>query len=176
MKEDNGQGCCVLLESSLNQQSITFCSNPLHWPRIAVGSRCRVAGPPLLLHGCQQRGLWCAARLQKPHQHLPSVVQTQGNAVTCRNDGSKLSVLSMGHESTGTRMATQEEPGTEGEIRAASRPSLEGRCWLENKNDKCNKEGEWEQEGRLGDEVQSRKGKCLIAIQVQFDFCPFFPY
>lgn len=64
------------------------------------------------------------------------MVQTQGNAVTCRNDGSKLSVLSTGHESAGTVMATQEEPGTEGVGRAASRPSLEGICWLESKDDK----------------------------------------
>lgn len=131
-----------------------------------------MAGPPLLLHGCQQRGLWCAARLQKPHQHLPSVTQTQGKAVTCRNDGSKVSVLSVRHESTGTRMAIQEEPGTEGVVRAA-RPSLEGICWLESKNDKCNKEGEWEQECRLADEVQSRMGKCLIEVQVQLIFVPF---
>lgn len=141
-----------------------------------MGSRCSVAGPPLLLHGCQQRGLWRAARLQRPRQHLPSVVQTQGNAVTCRNDGSKLSVLSMGHESTGTAMATREEPETEGAGRAASRPSLEGICWLESKDDKCNKEGEWEQEESLGDEIRSRKWKSLIAIQVQFDFCAFCPY
>lgn len=33
LKEDNGWGCCVLLQSSMNQQSTTFCSNPPHWSR-----------------------------------------------------------------------------------------------------------------------------------------------
>lgn len=51
---------------------------------------------------------------------------------------------------------------------ASSRPSPEDVCWLEGKADKYLKEGEWEREGRLGDEVQSRKGKGLTAIQVQF--------
>lgn len=64
---------------------------------------------------------------------------------------------------------TQEKHRTEGVGRgASSRPLLEEVCWLEGKVDKYHKEGEWEREGRLGDEVQSRKGKGLTAIQVQF--------
>ena len=86
------------------------------------------------------------------------MVQIQGNTVICRDDGSELSVLSTGRESTGTGKVTQEEHETEGVGRGASRPSPEGICWLESKAGKSNKEGEWEQEGRLGDELQSRKG------------------
>lgn len=41
------------------------------------------------------------------------------------------------------------------------------------KNDKCSKEGEWEHEGSLADEVQSRKGKCLIAFRCSLIFVPF---
>lgn len=117
------------------------------------------AGPLLLLHAWQQRGLRHAAGLQKPRQHLLRVVQIQDNTVISRGDGSELSVLSTGCESRGTGKATQEEHGTEGVGKGASRPSQEGICRAKSKAGKCSNEGEWEQGGRLGDEAQSRKGK-----------------
>lgn len=78
-------------------------------------------GPPLLPHGWQQRGLQHAARLQEPHQHLPWVVQIQGNTVVCRDDGSEPSVLSTGGEGRGTGKVTQEKHGTEGPAELAWR-------------------------------------------------------
>lgn len=127
------------------------------------------------LCGATSASLWLATekavtccQASEATSDLQCVVQIWGNTVIGSDDGFELSVLSTGRESTGTGKVPQEEHGTEGVGRGASRPSLEGICWLESKADKCNKEGKWEQGGRLRDEVQRRKGKVLIAIQVQF--------
>lgn len=128
-----------------------------------MGSKCRVAEPALLLCGCQQRGLWCAMRLQKPHQHLPSVVQTQGNE-EIMGLSSLCSAWGMRVQALGWQPRKSLGP------RAASRPSLEGICWLESKNDKYNKEGDWEPEGT------ELKGEMFNCISGQFDFCAFCLY
>lgn len=61
------------------------------------------AGSPLLLRSWQQRGLRHVTRLREPRRHLLRVGQIQGNPVICRDDGSELSVLSVGREGAGTR-------------------------------------------------------------------------